>query len=77
MLCDPMSPAGAARAKFAGKVREYREPGFWFRFEMWLIDAEEWFTRIGAIFIALLVFGLPVYLMIADHVSLLNILSGP
>lgn len=57
--------AGSALAQFAKQRRD------------WEFDVEECLTVIGAVCITILVFGLPIFLLIADHVPLLNLLSGP
>ena len=66
--------AGSAAAKFV-KAVEKRDWG------LWLADLSdvitEWLAIVGAICIGLFVFGLPIFLVVVDHVSLLNVLSGP
>ena len=69
-----MSPAGAAAAKFH-KAVDKRDWGLWAGD---LADAfTRWFAIVGAVLIGLFVIGLPLFLLVADHVSALNILSGP
>lgn len=51
---------------------EKRDWGLWF--EDLTSTIEEGLTIVGAVLIAVLVFGLPIFLMVADHVSPLSLL---
>jgi hypothetical protein len=62
--------AGSGPAQFFKKTRDW-QIGL-------AASIEGWLTTAGAICIGLAVFGLPVFLTVADHASVLNVLlSGP
>jgi hypothetical protein len=62
--------AGSARAKFV--QRDWR-----LFFDELIEGLEKWLTTFGAICIGFFVIGLPILLIVADHVPALKILSGP
>lgn len=69
-----MNPVGIGSDQFHQRWYQ-RDWLLWF--DDVTIAAENWIAIFGAICIAIIVFGLPIYLIVADHVSLLKILSGP